>query len=91
MAYEMVADFIRKHDGDCEWKPGGNRTGGFWHVKLGGREIRFPFLGTCPLDTLKVPKIDSPTDADHYYMRLRPDAIFMLTAMFDRPDVETVA
>jgi hypothetical protein len=78
--YKLPKTFIRDHGGECYYR-------GAWHVKLGGRRITFPFRGTCPLDTLKVPKIDNPTDASHYKEELREHAIFMLTAMFDSDDV----
>jgi hypothetical protein len=69
--YKAAKRFIRECGGELDWR------GSRWYVTLGGRSIKFGFDGWCPLDTLY--------DNDH--RKLREDAIFMLTAMFDRDDV----
>jgi hypothetical protein len=80
--YKLPKRFIREHGGEVDWR------GSRWYVTLGGRTIKFPFDGWCPLDTLKVPKVANPQHCDDYHEELREDAIFMLTAMFDRDDVQ---
>jgi hypothetical protein len=87
MAYEMIADYVRKLGGDLEWHPGGDGGGGNWRLELGTRVAKFPYHGWCELDLLKVPKVDKPTNSDDYHMRLREDAIWQLVEIFKRKGV----
>jgi hypothetical protein len=83
--YKSCKEYVHECGGLLEWKKGGSPHGGWWHIRLGGKHIRFEFKdGWCPLETLVIPN-ESGHDRD-----LREDAFFRLAAIFDRDGVERV-